>query len=117
VNDQEHNLEFFKQRLIALRQELLTVDQIGNEAAQPVELDQTRMGRLTRMDAMQAQAISIASKNRRQAQLKQVAAARERIAKYDYGCCVDCGEYIDAKRLEFDPTALFCIACAEKAET
>ena len=117
MNDQEHNLEFFKQRLIALRQELMTVDQIGTEAAQPVELDQTRTGRLTRMDAMQAQAISIASKNRRQAQLKQVAAALERIAKNDYGWCVDCGEYIDAKRLEFDPTALFCIACAEKAET
>ena len=117
MNSQEHNLEFFRQRLIALRGDLTAVDQMGAEAAQPVELDQTRMGRLTRMDAMQAQAISVASKNRRRAQLKQIAAALERIEKDDYGWCLDCGEPIDSKRLEIDPTALFCIACAEKAET
>jgi DnaK suppressor protein len=117
VNNQEHNLEFFKQRLITLRQDLTAVDQMGIEAAQPVELDQTRMGRLTRMDAMQAQAISVASKNRRRAQLMQVAAALERIEKDDYGWCVDCGELIDPKRLEIDPAVMFCIACAQKAET
>lgn len=116
LNNQDHNLEFFKQRLIALRRELTTVEQMGDEASQPVELDQTRMGRLTRMDAMQAQAISVAAKNRRQAKLKQVAAALERIEKDDYGCCCDCGESIAAKRLEFDPTALFCIGCAERSE-
>ena len=75
MNDQEHSLEFYKQQLIALRRELTAVEQMGSEAAQPVELDQTRMGRLTRMDAMQAQAISVASKNRRQAKLKQVEVA------------------------------------------
>ena len=117
MNEQELNLEFFKQRLIALRQELMAMDRIGSEAAQPVELDQTRMGRLTRMDALQAQAISVVLKNRRQVQLKQVSAALERIEKDDYGWCTDCGGCIDAKRLEFDPTALFCIACAEKAES
>jgi DnaK suppressor protein len=116
VNDQEHSLEFYKQQLIALRRELTAVEQMGSEAAQPVELDQTRMGRLTRMDAMQAQAISVASKNRRQAKLKQVEAALARIEKEVYGSCCDCGEQIGAKRLEFDPTALFCIVCAEKAE-
>ncbi len=101
---------------VSLRQELATVKEIGSEATQTVELDQTRMGRLSRMDAMQAQAISLASKNRREAQLKQVAAALARIERENYGWCAGCGESIDAKRLEFDPTALFCFECAENAE-
>ena len=116
MNDQELNLEFYKQRLLAIRQDLGNVKEINSQATQPVELDQTRMGRLSRMDAMQAQAISIASRNRREAQLQQVAAALVRIEKNDYGWCADCGERVDAKRLEFDPTVLFCIDCARKAE-
>jgi DnaK suppressor protein len=116
VNNPPLNLSRFKNRLIALRQELDTVKKIGDQASEPVELDQTRMGRLSRMDAMQAQAISVASKIRREAKLKQVAAALERIEQDHYGWCIDCGELIAAKRLEFDPTTVLCIACAEKAE-
>jgi DnaK suppressor protein len=113
---QKKDLEFYRQQLIELRRELTTADPIGLEAAQPVELDQARTGRLTRMDAMQAQAISVASKNRRQAKLRQVAAALERIERGDYGRCIECDTAIVPARLEFDPTVVFCVACAAQAE-
>lgn len=110
------DLELFKKRLIALRQELATATEIGRGGAETVELDQMRMGRLTRVDAIQAQAISVASKMRRDAQLRQIDAALARIDEDHYGQCADCGEHIDVRRLEFDPTALLCIACAKRAE-
>jgi DnaK suppressor protein len=68
--DQQLDLEHFKQRLLALRQELEIVEEIGRDGVETVELDQTRTGRLTRMDAMQAQAMSVAAKIRREAQLR-----------------------------------------------
>ena len=116
VNDQPLNLEAFRQRLVALRQQLSAESDIDASATETVELDQTRMGRLSRMDAMQAQAISLASKNRREVQLRQVDAALRRIGEDDYGWCDACGDLIDARRLEFDPTTVLCITCAQKAE-
>ena len=113
---QKKDLEFYRQQLIELRRELTAADPIGLEAAQPVELDQARTGRLTRMDALQAQAISVASKNRRQAKVRQVAAALERIERGDYGRCIECDTAIVPARLEFDPTVVFCVACAAQAE-
>ncbi len=114
--NQKQDLEYYRQQLIELRRELTSADPVGVEAAQPVELDQARTGRLTRMDALQAQAISVASKNRRQAKLRQVAAALERIERGDYGRCIECDTVIAAARLAFDPTVVCCFACAEQAE-
>ena len=116
MDDQPLDLELFKARLLALREALENVRDIDSGGTATVELDQTRMGRLTRMDALQAQAMSVASKNRREARLRQIDAALRRIDEDVYGWCADCGEHIDARRLEFDPGAVLCIACADKAE-
>lgn len=110
------NTDLFRERLMALRRELASVEEISSQSAETVELDQTRMGRLSRMDAMQAQAISVAAKLRMQAQRRQIEAALQRIQDDEYGWCVECAQRIDTKRLEFDPTALLCITCAQKAE-
>lgn len=116
MDDQQLDLVHFKERLLALRRELEKVKEIGSEGAETVELDQTRTGRLTRMDAMQAQAMSLASRIRREAQLRQVDAALKRIKDDNYGWCDECGERIDARRLDFDPTTQLCITCAKQAE-
>jgi DnaK suppressor protein len=89
----------------------------GAAAAEPVELDQTRVGRVSRMDAMQAQAMSVAANRRRHTQLVRIDAALARLDGGEFGVCVTCAEEIPERRLEIDPTILQCIACAEQAES
>lgn len=105
-----------RERLIKLRAELQSVAESGDESAAIVELDQTTVGRLSRMDAMQAQAMAQASVERRQEMLRRIETALTRIDNDEYGCCQECDEPINPKRLEFDPTTTLCIECASKAE-
>jgi DnaK suppressor protein len=103
-------------KLLELREELESVAAASESSSQIVELDQARVGRLSRMDALQAQAMSQASGRRRELILRNISAALERIDNDDYGLCQSCEEMINRKRLEFDPTAVLCIECATKAE-
>jgi DnaK suppressor protein len=108
--------EEWRDKLLALRAELQSIAETGDESAAVVELDQTKVGRLSRMDAMQAQAMAKASSNRRQVMLTKITAALKRIDDDEYGLCRECDEPINPKRLEFDPTATHCIECASKGE-
>lgn len=105
-----------RDKLLKLRAELESVAAAGDESAAIVELDQTKVGRLSRMDAMQAQEMAKASAQRRKQMLRGIEAALKRIDDDEYGYCQECDEPINPKRLEFDPTALLCIDCASKAE-
>ncbi len=78
----------------------------------PVELDQTSVGRLSRMDAMQQQAMAAAQARRRAARLRALEAATRRIETDEFGWCEDCGEEIPEGRLEIDPTTVRCVGCA-----
>ena len=42
----------------------------------------------------------------------QLDAALERLHQPDYGVCIECGKDIGFVRLEADPSALHCQACA-----
>jgi DnaK suppressor protein len=106
----------FRRRLLAERQALLDLRQTGTEAGGIVELDQTRVGRLSRMDAMQAQAIARERSRRREQELRRIEAALGRLDDGDYGHCAVCGEPIDERRLALDPAAALCIECAGRAE-
>ena len=106
-----------REKLLKLRAELQELAAMGDESAAIVELDQTKVGRLSRMDAMQAQAMAQASEQRREQTLRQIDAALKRIDDDEYGYCLQCDEAINPKRLEFDPTVTLCIECANKAET
>ena len=105
-----------RDRLLALRAELEAVAKTGDESAAVVELDQSKVGRLSRMDAMQAQAMAQASAQRREVMLRKITAALARIDKDEYGDCVLCDVAINEKRLDFDPTATLCIDCANRSE-
>lgn len=96
--------------------EINTLVEAGDSAAQPVELDQTRVGRLSRMDAMQAQAMSVEAKRRREIECVRIKAALERIKQGTYGECLECSEMIAIPRLENSPSVSFCIQCAERKE-
>ena len=108
MTDSEH----VRERLLRLRAELEAVTAIGDESAAVVELDQSKVGRLSRMDAMQAQAMAQASSQRRQQMLRNITAALGRLERDEYGDCQSCDEPINPKRLEFDPTATLCVNCA-----
>lgn len=107
----------FRSTLLSLQAELLGLADSGDESAQVVELDQAKVGRLSRMDAMQAQAMAKASVQRREQMLKKITAALVRIENDEFGYCCDCEEPIPAKRLEFDPTSTRCVDCASAAES
>ncbi len=105
-----------REKLLQLRKELEATADASKQASEVVELDQSKVGRLSRMDAIQAQAMSQASGRRRELMFRRIEAALKRIDNDEYGYCQSCDEPIAEKRLEFDPTALLCIGCARKAE-
>jgi len=105
-----------KKDLLDLREALHRIAATASESAAVVELDQTKVGRLSRMDAMQAQAMAKAGIARDQLMLTRIAAALQRIEDGEYGVCLRCAEPINPKRLEVDPTATLCIDCAGQAE-
>ena len=109
-------IQSYLEKLQALKQTLLKAQETGEQAEQTVELDQARVGRLSRMDAMQAQAMSKETGRRRRVKLLQIDAALKRIEEEDYGYCQECGKDIAPARLEVDPTALLCITCASAKE-
>ena len=78
----------------------------------PVELDQTSVGRLSRMDAMQQQAMAAAQARRRAGRLRALENAIRRVEADEFGWCEECGEPIPEGRLEIDPTSTRCVACA-----
>ena len=110
------DLTFFKKRL----EEHQVAIQSGRAAQQkegaPVELDQTAVGRLSRMDAMQQQAMAQATSRRTDQELQRIRTALSRLQTGEYGYCVKCEEEIAKGRLRVDPAALVCIACARAAE-
>ena len=81
----------------------------------PVELDQQSVGRLSRMDALQVQAMAQETERRRQARILALNAALKRIEDDEYGYCAACGEEIAEARLNLDPACATCIDCAATA--
>jgi DnaK suppressor protein len=104
-----------QRRLLARQQELERLIETGVEDSRPAALDQQRVGRLSRMDAMQVQAMAEETVRRRKLGLARVHAALRRIADGEYGYCTSCDEPIGAKRLENDPATPLCIGCASRA--
>lgn len=98
--------------LLARKQELEALIASSKESRAAVELDQTRVGRLSRMDAIQGQAMAIETDRRRALDLKRIEAAMVRLGAGEYGVCVRCGEEIALKRLNFDPAVTLCVDCA-----
>ena len=109
-------LNIARERLTTLRGELTAEKDAAAESIAPIELDQARVGRLSRMDSMQQQAMAQEQDRRRDTQLKRIEGAFQRLDKGTYGSCVTCGDSISAERLDFDPTVFFCQACATNAE-
>lgn len=84
---------------------------MSDEASRPVELDQTAVGRLSRMDSLQSQGMARNLKDREEATLARVRAALERVEQGSYGLCTTCGQAIAYGRLHIMPEAPTCAGC------
>ena len=94
------DLDKYAERLRARRAELLKAQEETEADRGTVELDQTTVGRLSRMHALQEQATALATARKREEE------------EGDYGYCLVCGEEIDERRLDLDPSLPTCIDCA-----
>jgi len=118
MNDKSVDDKRFWQSLIRQQIDKLDLqDSSARESAGTVELDQSRVGRLSRMDAMQTQAMQQETLRRNSRQLLELKKAEQRLESDAFGFCEECGDDIARGRLELNPAALLCIQCAEKAET
>lgn len=99
-------------RLIALKEDLLNLSRTAADDRKPVGLDQQSVGRLSRQDSLQVQAMAKAADARRAGELRRIDAALARLDAGEYGWCVECGGAIGEKRLEIDPAAPRCRGCA-----
>lgn len=104
-----------KKNLLDRRTELEQVIEARAETRTDSELDQQRIGRLSRMDAIQQQAMEEETGRRRVQEVERIRAALQRIQEDDFGYCSVCEEPIASKRLENDPATPLCINCAGRA--
>ena len=109
------DIDTVRHRLTALKADLEAVEAAAAEGRATVELDQTRVGRLSRLDALQGQAMALATARRRRMEIAKIDAALDRIDAGDYGYCLKCDEPIGEKRLKLDPAAALCVDCARGA--
>ncbi len=108
----KHDLQALRAGLTARLDELRAMSAGSKNDRKPVELDQTSVGRLSRVDSLQGQAMAMAQEKRRYDEIKRIEAAIQRVDDGEYGFCLKCGEPIDAARLAVDATIPTCIACA-----
>ncbi len=101
-----------RDRIAARLAELAEEDARGAAGKATVALDQQSVGRLSRMDALQNQAMARATDARRATERARLTAALARMDAGEYGYCEDCGEEIAAGRLMLDPAATLCVDCA-----
>lgn len=106
------------QQLLWQHQSILTdlLEQIKCDSS-PVTLDQTLVGRVSRIDAIQQQQMAKANLASSTQRLRQIVQALARIDDGDYGMCLACDEPIDYRRLKIQPETAYCVACQEEIES
>lgn len=80
------------------------------ESVKPIEPD-TAIGRLSRMEAIQAKSISESNLKNKRMRLQRLEAALLRIERGTFGLCSVCEEDIPEKRLKIAPESTVCMDC------
>ena len=107
------DLQHFKIRLLQRQSDIELQSKASLESRGPVDLDQSRVGRLSRIDALQVQAMQKALESKRILELDRIQWALKRLQDEIYGECTQCGEEIPLPRLDFDPSLPTCVECAD----
>lgn len=110
----QQRVERFRPTLEQMREEFLSLIELSAQSREAVQLDQQSVGRLSRMDAMQAQQMALAADRQRKMQISRIGRALRQMDEGEFGYCVECGDEIPDGRLEADPTAHLCVGCASR---
>lgn len=86
---------------------------VTDEAMEPIQLDQTAVGRLSRMDSLQTQSLTRNLQEREQVKLAQIHEALGRLEEGTFGLCTECGGEIPFQRLFVVPETASCASCGE----
>jgi DnaK suppressor protein len=95
-----------------LEQQLLD----AKSATGVVTLDQSSVGRVSRVDAMQQQSMAVSTRAKAEATLRKVLIALKRMDGEGFGCCSQCEEHIQFNRLKVQPQASHCLSCQDKLD-
>ena len=106
------DLTKFKTNLLDLKREILEIEIASSGSKKPVALDQSSVGRVTRIDAIQQQQMAVESSRRRTDTMLKIEAALLGIQSDEFGICVECGDDIATATLDIDPTFVKCVNCS-----
>jgi len=84
-----------------------------SDAVQPIAPDDS-IGRVSRMDAINNQAVAKAAYNDKQTLLSRLKLSLTVIDKENYGSCAKCNRDIPIKRLMSIPYSNLCVYCAAR---
>ncbi|MGI9425203.1 MAG: TraR/DksA family transcriptional regulator [Hyphomicrobiaceae bacterium] len=104
--------DWFRSQLLEKQAELASLREMSAQSREAVKLDQSSVGRVSRIDAIQQQELALAAERNRERELQRIKSALLRLDQGDFGYCVTCGEDIAEKRLRVDPAIPTCVDCA-----
>jgi DnaK suppressor protein len=116
TDEDKRRIKTFRPALEQMLEELLSLRESSAQSREAVQLDQQSVGRLSRMDAMQAQQMALAADRQRKMQISRIQRALRQMDEGEFGYCVECGDEIPEGRLWADPTAHLCVSCASRKE-
>lgn len=96
--------------------ELKAQIELAKPGADTVVLDQSKVGRLSRMDALQQQHMADSTLQQAKRRLTLLQKALLKVDTDAYGLCALCEEEIVFSRLEVSPEAQLCIRCQSQQE-
>lgn len=105
--DPDHFRDLLHERIEKLEASL-AVANAGDDTVAP----DNAIGRLSRMEAIQAQSMNAATRLKQEKRLKRARAALDRLDEGTYGDCATCGDPIPPGRLEIMPETPLCVECA-----
>ena len=112
----KQQLAVLRKRLEQMQDDLRTQLGTGTNATAVVSLDQSLVGRLSRVDAMQQQQMAISTQRKAEQRLLRVDLALAALDSGDYGFCRRCEEDIGFSRLQAQPDAPLCFACQSQRD-
>lgn len=111
VKDQQQ----LKDKLLQLKSEIEQLLKDSAASSRPVDLGLS-IGRLSRVDAMQQQAMAKANRESHKRRLVLIDAALMSLRQGRYGLCRSCEEPISIARLQVRPETPFCFECQSQRE-
>lgn len=114
---EQEQIEEYRERLLSAKEVVEAALRQSAGDNRPVETSGGTIGRLSRMDAMQVQAMSQMGRAQLEVRLKRIENALSALEQGRYGICRECGYPIGRGRLEALPEAPFCVDCQESFES